>query len=158
MAIDRIVAIAAAVLFATTAIVLVLTMIRARRSGTFVQLLRALAAVLAVAALGVLWSEIALRSFANGSDVRGLIAHPLPNTTDHVFTKNGSTYLLWSFGVPMSVTFLLLAVITIAGTVNLFRLRSPTAALAVLLFSTSVVALISIYWVKRLVVAVDLFI
>lgn len=158
MPIDTILRWVATVFVIVTVVTLIPAVVRARQNGTGRGMLLAISIITLVALGGAAWTELSLRSFAGGNDIRGVIAHPIPNTTDHEFTEHGGKYLLWSFGVPVCVTIGLLVTATLVGAVALIRRRSALAGVAVGLYACTVTIAVGAYWLRRFVLAVDLFV
>jgi hypothetical protein len=109
---------------------------------------------------GIVWQERTLMRFAKqeGGTIQGLIAKPVPLTTDLRFTPNGRRYLYRGIQIPMAVTTTVLISIALTSSAILWARAPGGIILALWLETLAGVAAAAIYSARRFIQAVELFI
>lgn len=124
------------------------------------EFLVALAVVALCGGLGVTWQEVALRVFAEeqGGKVRGMIANPVPNTTDHEYTARGLHYRFWSFLLPISITLAAIFLAALIGSGKMYAVDQGVALIGLWSWAVGVAGAVLLVALKRYTEAINLFI
>lgn len=151
------------ILFAALALGILITLLgdrysrrAARRAAVWMPLI--LVAIVTLA--GIAWAEIRLRRFAEAekTDIRGLIARPVPFTTDHRYTPRGREYLYHGILLPASVTCIALVIIAFSAAAVLHMREPRRVILALWLSALAGILAVAVYSTSRFMEAIDLFI
>jgi len=122
--------------------------------------LTALAVIALCGVLGVTWQEVALRVFAaeSGGKVRGMIANPIPNTTDHEYTPRGRHYRYWSFLLPISIALGAIFLSALIGSGVMYAVDQGVSVIGLWSWAVCIAGAVLLIALKRYTEAINLFI